>query len=144
MLKNLTLICLLVNLYGCMLGYTWVNTDYPTDEMSDHFVLDKGECIRESDLTFRYPDPVQDPDELYYECIADMTHQEEYPVKTEDGSIEYRTVIRRVNPFYCKTSRQHRAAYREYESELRESQLNRAKYINSCLSVMGWERMKIE
>ena len=144
MFLKLALFCLLVTLYGCMLGYNWVNTDYPADEMSNHFAMDKGECIQKSDMTYRDPAPVQNPDELYDECMADTTREESYPVKTEDGNIEYRTVTRRGNPFYCRTSRAHRDAYREYQSELRQQQLNRAKFVNSCMAFMGWERIKLE
>ena len=144
MIKTLSLICLMVTIYGCMLGYTWVNTDYPAEEMSDHLVLDKGECIYKSDRTYPDPKPVQDPDKLYYECMAYTNRQDQYPIKTEDGNIEYRTVTRIGDPYYCRPSWEHRSAYREYESELRQQQTNRVKYVNSCLSIMGWDRIKIE
>jgi hypothetical protein len=144
MRKILTLIFLLATLYGCMPGYTWVNTDYTAEEMSDHFVMDKGECIREADRTYPDPYPVPDPDELYYECMAYTRRTEIYPVKTEDGDIEYRTIIRRGNPWLCRPSTEHRFAYREYQFELSQQQISRAEYVNSCLLMMGWDRIKTE
>jgi hypothetical protein len=144
MFKTLFILCLLVSVYGCMPGYTWINTDFSDDEMTENFYLDKGNCIRDSDKTYQDPSPVQNPDELYYECMAHTTRQETYPVKTEDGSIKYHTTTSSGNPYHCRPSRELRNAYREYEHELRQQQSNRAKYINACLSMMGWERIKSE
>jgi hypothetical protein len=144
MIKTLIIIYLLVTAFGCMPGYTWINNDFTADEMTYNFYLDKSDCIRESDQTYQDPVPVQNPDELYYECMANTTRRETYPAKTEDGSIKYRTVTTRDNPYLCRPSRELRNSYREYEYELRQQQSNRAKYVNACLSIMGWERIKVE
>ncbi len=134
----------LLLLAGCGPGYRWINDEYPVAEMDDHFEMDKGNCIRESDATYPDPYPIQDPDEYYYECMANTTRLERYAVKNEDGTTEYRTVTRRGNPYLCTPSREHKRYYREYETELREQRNSRAKYVNSCLSIMGWQRIQIE
>jgi hypothetical protein len=125
-----------------MPGYTWVNDYYTEAEISGSFAMDKGDCIRESDQTYPYPRPIENPDELYYECMSEISREESYPVKTEDGKTVYRTVKSRGNPYQCRPSREHRDAYREYEYVLRQQQSNRAKHVNSCLFILGWERIK--
>ncbi|MGK0297323.1 MAG: hypothetical protein ACI9XC_000926 [Gammaproteobacteria bacterium] len=144
MIKTVITSFLLIVTYGCMPGYTWINNDFTSDKMTDNFYFDKGNCIRESDLIYQDPNPVQDPEELSNECMANTTRRETYPVKSEDGSIKHRTVTTRGNSYLCRPSRELRNAYREYEYELRQQQSNRAKYVNACLSIMGWERIKTE
>ena len=144
MIKFTNLICLPLFLTGCMLGYTWVNPDYPEEEMRNEFVKDKGECMGRAGRLYPLPEPVQDPDELYRECMSYYEREERYPVRNADGDIEYRTVTRRPNPWQCRPSRELEAAFREYESELRAQQMGRARYVNTCLATFGWERIKIE
>jgi hypothetical protein len=142
MFKFSILICLPAILCGCMLGYTWVNPDYSEDEMRGQFFVDKGECMGRAGRLYQDPEPVQDPDELYRECMRDIEREERYPVRTEDGNIEYRTVTRRTNPWQCRPSRELETAFREYQSELRTQQMGRARYVNTCLATFGWERVK--
>jgi len=130
-------------LSACTPGYQWVNTDYPLPEMKDHFAMDKGDCIREADATYPDPYPVADPDELYYECMAQTSRRETYPVKAEDGTTVYRTVMTRGNPYVCRPTREEQQYYREYENYLRQQRNERAQYVNSCLAIMGWEKIQI-
>ncbi len=140
---SLVTVCL-ISLAGCMPGYKWVNPDFSEEEMRDQFVLDKGHCMQIADQTYPDPDPVQDPDELYSECMDYSSRRDTYPVRTEDGDIEYKTVTRRAHPWQCRPPRELREAYREYQHALRSMQTYRARHVNSCMSVMGWERIKIE
>jgi hypothetical protein len=144
MLRVFIFITTLFVLTACMPGYKWVNTDFSEEEMYDNYVLDKGQCMQVAGQTYPDPEPVRDPDELYNECMAYSSRRDTYPVRTEDGGIEYRTVTRRVNPWQCRPPRELREAYREYQNELRDMQMFRARHVNSCMSVMGWERIKIE
>jgi hypothetical protein len=144
MFRVLLIMGFLLTLSACMPGYKWVNTDFSEDEMRDQYVLDKGQCMQVAGQTYPDPYPVQNPDELYYECMAYSSRRETYPIRTEDGDIEYRTVTRRANPWQCRPPREMREAYREYQNELRSMQMYRARHVNSCMSVMGWERIKIE
>lgn len=144
MIKALAISCSLVVLTGCIPGYKWVNTDFSEDEMTANYVVDKGECMYVANQSYPDPEPVQNPDELYNECMAYSSRQDSYPVRTEDGGIEYRTVTRRVSPWQCRPPRELVRAYREYEIELRQTQMYRARHVNSCMSVMGWERIKRE
>jgi len=144
MFKITVLILTLFSMYGCMLGYTWINPDYPEEEMRSEFVKDKGECMGRAGRLYPLPEPVQDPDELYRECMRYNEREDRYPVRNEEGDIEYRTVTRRAHPWQCRVSRELETAFREYESELRAQQMGRARYVNTCLATFGWERVKKE
>ncbi len=144
MVKLLTTISSVIFLSACMPGYKWVNIDIEADKMSDQFVVDKGECMYVAGQSYPDPPAVRDPDELYYDCMEYSSRRDSYPVRTEDGSIEYRTVTRSVNPWQCRPPRELVRAYRKYENELRQTQIYRARHVNSCMSVMGWERIKTE
>lgn len=144
MFKTLIIIITILTLSACAPGYRWVNSDYPLSQMEDQFILDKGSCIRDADDTYPEPYPVQDPDEVYEECMAYTSRQERYAVKTEDGRTEYRTVTVRGNPYVCTPSREARQNYREYENYLMQQRNSRAQYVNSCLAIMGWEKIQIE
>lgn len=144
MFKNWIKLLVLANLAGCSPGYKWMNSDYAVTEMDDHFAMDKGACIREADVTYPDPYPIADPEEVYYDCMANTSRRETYPVKAEDGSTVYRTVIARGNPYFCRPSREERQNFRDYENYLRQQRNERAQYVNSCLAIMGWEKIYIE
>jgi hypothetical protein len=144
MFKLLLISSSAIFLSACMPGYKWVNIDIEADKMTDQFVVDKGECMYVAGQSYPDPSAVRDPDELYDDCMAYSSHQDSYPVRTEDGNIEYRTVNRRVNPWQCRPPRELVRAYREYEIELRQTQMYRARHVNSCMSMMGWERIKTD
>lgn len=131
-------------LYGCGPGYRWVNSEFSPEEMEDRFVMDKGACIREADQTYPDPYPVQDPDEAYYECMASTTRRETYRVKTDDGRTEYRTVTASGDPYLCTPSREDREQYRNYERELQSQRASQSQHVNSCLRLMGWDRIPVE
>lgn len=144
MLKTSILIVSLLILSGCGPSYRWINDEYPVADMQDHLEMDKGNCIRESDYTYPDPWPMEDPEDDYYECMAYTSRQVSYPITKEDGTTEYRTVTTRGNPYVCTPSRRERELYRAYENYVRQQRYHRAEYVNSCLSMQGWQRIKIE
>jgi hypothetical protein len=144
MIKLLYSIVFLIILSGCTPAYVWMNDDYSTAEMRDHFVVDHGSCAREAYYSYPDPVPVKNPDDVYRECMAHTRRLVRYPVTTEDGETEYRTVLVRGNPYVCTPSRQQQRYYREYENYIMRQRSERAHYVNSCLAIMGWERIPTE
>ncbi len=143
MTKTIIQIGVFFILAGCLgPGYKWVNPEFPLGQMEDQFILDKGACMAEANSSYPDPYPVQDPEETYYECMDYYREQETYVVITEEGRKVYRAV--RDNPYLCRPSRQAREQYRMYESELRQQGNNRAKYVNSCLAIKGWQQIPVE
>jgi len=144
MIKSLFSIIILSILSGCAPGYVWKNNDYSPSQMKDHYFVDRGSCVREAQYTYPDPTPVINPDDTYHECMAYTRRLVRYPVTIDDGTTEYRTVSVRGNPYICTPSRQQRQYYREYENYLMRQRNERANYVNSCLAIMGWERIPIE
>jgi hypothetical protein len=131
-------------LSGCGPGYRWVNNEYPLAEMDDHFEMDKGTCVRESDDTYPDPVPVENPDDYYNECMANTTMLERVVIENPDGTRRYETVRKQGNPYLCTPSREYRDHYASYVNDLWTQQTSRAKYVDSCLSLMGWQQILIE
>lgn len=133
---------ILLTLSGCAPGYIWINNEYTATQMKDQLVVDRGSCSWEANESYPDPYPVQDPDDAYYECMAYYREQETYVVITEEGRKVYRAV--RDNPYLCRPSRQAREEFRTYEYELMQQRNNRAKYVNSCLAIKGWQQIPLE
>ena len=144
MIRSVSPIIILLILSGCTPGYVWINDDYSSSQMKDYFIVDRGDCIRDAQYSYPDPRPVANPEDNYRECMAYTRRLVRYPVTTEDGKTEYRTVSVRGNPYVCTPSRQERRYYREYENYLMRQRHERASYVNSCLAIMGWERMPLE
>lgn len=144
MIKSLFTCVAILVLSGCAPGYVWMNDDYSTSKMKDHLVADKGNCFREAKYTYPDPRPVKNPDDTYHECMAYTRRLVRYPVTNEEGETEYRIASVRGNPYVCTPSRQERRYYREYENYLMRQRNERARYVNSCLAIMGWQRIPIE
>jgi hypothetical protein len=143
MIKIIIQTGIILTLTGCLgPGYKWINPEFTVEQMEDQFILDKGACMGEANTSYPDPYPVQDPEEAYYECMDYYREQETYVVITEEGRKVYRAV--RDNPYLCRPSRQARDDYRAYEYELMQQKNNRAKYVNSCLAIKGWQQIPVE
>ena len=130
-------------LAGCA-RYSWVNDSYSAAEMEDNYVLDRGNCIREANVTYPEPYPVQDPEQAYYECMARNTRTGTVAERTPEGEIVYRRVRSTPRPYVCAPTYEEKRRFEEYVETLQARERERAAYVQSCMSVLGWERIRME
>ena len=131
----------LVMLAAACTRYTWVNDSYSAAEMQDNYVLDRGNCVREANATYPEPYPVQDPEQAYYECMARNTRDGTVAGRTAYGEFVYGRVRTTPNPYACAPTYEHKRRYEEYTETLSAQERQRAAYVNSCMSILGWEKV---
>ncbi len=142
MIKTFIQIVFLLILSGCTPSYTWVNDGYPVSQMKDQFAVDQGSCRSEANDSYPDPYPVDDPDDVYYQCMLN-NRTEGTPTDMSDDEITVSRPVRQ-NPYVCTPTHQARQEYRAYETELRRQRHNRTNFIDGCLSLKGWKKTPTE
>ncbi len=142
---QLILIMIILMIVGCNIPrYMWVNNNYSPAEIQNRLVIDQGQCDREANTTFPDPTPVKNPDDAYHECRANNRRQGEFEGRTNTGTTISGTVTSSGNPFACNSTPEDRRQYREYRNQLSALDNNRTKYTNSCMSLRGWNQIRVE